>query len=121
MILVDTSMWVDHLRSGNKTLVRLLLGEQVMTHPFVIGELACGHLSNRQTILELLGTLPRVGVLDHDEVMGFVEMQRLWGSGIGWVDAHLLASALLGGAKLWTRDRALLVAATRLEVARRGT
>jgi len=121
MILVDTSVWVDHLSRGDADLASLLRDEEVICHPFVIGELACGHLRNRQTILELLGTLPRVGVLDHDEVMGFVEMQRLWGSGIGWVDAHLLASALLGGAKLWTRDRALLVAANRLEVARRGT
>jgi predicted nucleic acid-binding protein len=107
MILVDTSVWIDHLRFRNRTLISLLEREEVLTHPFVIGELACGRLRNRQQILELIGRLPATRVADHDEVLAFVERQRLFGQGIGWVDAHLLASTLLSHATLFTLDRRL--------------
>ncbi|TMQ49847.1 MAG: type II toxin-antitoxin system VapC family toxin, partial [Candidatus Eisenbacteria bacterium] len=107
MILVDTSVWIDHLRSGNRTLISLLDREEVLTHPFVIGELACGRMRNRQQILELIGRLPGARVADHEEVLAFVERDRLFGRGIGWVDAHLLAAALLSHAMLFTLDRRL--------------
>jgi predicted nucleic acid-binding protein len=119
MTLVDTSVWVDHLSRGDVVLASLLRDEEALCHPFVIGELACGGLKNRRMILDLLDTLPRAEVVDHHEVLRFVEAQDLWGSGVGWIDAHLLASALLSRAELWTRDRALRAAATRLQVARR--
>jgi hypothetical protein len=105
--LVDTSVWVDHFRSGNETLGSLLHVDQVLTHPFVIGELACGALRNRREILALLETLPSARVAGHDEVLAFVEGHRLFGRGIGWIDAHLLASALLSRARLITIDRPL--------------
>jgi predicted nucleic acid-binding protein len=107
MILVDTSEWVDHLRFRNPTLISLLEGERVFTHPFVIGELACGRIRNRHEILRLLGTLPEVTVARHDDVMTFVDSQRLSGRGIGWIDAHLLASAILSNAGLLTLDQRL--------------
>ena len=107
MILVDTSVWADHLRFGNSTLVSLLEGEQVLTHPFVIGELACGWLRHRREILRLLATLPAATVARHEDVMTFVDGRRLYGRGIGWVDAHLLASAVLSHAGLMTLDRRL--------------
>jgi predicted nucleic acid-binding protein len=107
VILVDTSVWVDHLRTGNQRLKSLLHEEQVLTHPFVIGELACGAVRNREEVLGLLKALPGAQVAEHDEVLRFIGGRRLYGRGIGWVDAHLLASALLSGAALWTFDREL--------------
>ena len=107
MILVDTSVWVDHLRQGEPLLVQSLMQTQVATHPFVVGELACGNLKNRQTVIELLQALPPVkSALDH-EVMHFIESKGLMGKGIGYIDAHLCASALISGVKLWTRDKRL--------------
>lgn len=117
MILVDTSVWVDHFRTGNRKLVGLLDEEQVLTHPFVIGELACGSLRNRAEVLALLEALPGTGLAEHREVLEFVERQRLYGRGIGWVDAHLLAAARLAGAALWTLDRPLLKVASTLAIA----
>ena len=107
MILVDTSVWVDHLRSRNRALVALLDDDRVLTHPFVIGELACGQLRNRREILELLATLPGAQVAGHEDALALVEGHRLFGRGIGWIDAHLLASTLLSHARLLTRDRRL--------------
>ncbi len=107
MILVDTSVWIDHLRVGNPRLKSLLHDEQVLTHPFVVGELACGSVRNREEILGLLRALPEARVAEHHEVLTFVESRRLSNRGIGWVDAHLLASALLSGVPLWTLDRHL--------------
>lgn len=118
MILVDTSVWVDHLRSGDPELVRLLEGERVMVHPFVIGELACGNLKNRQEVLKLLGDLPAASVATHDEVLTFIERRSLMGRGIGYVDVHLLAAvALSDDGRLWTRDRKLAVAVEKLDLA----
>ncbi len=108
MIVVDTSVWVDHLRSGDTALVALLEAREVLTHPFVIGELACGNLANRATIMALLDDLPGVTAAADEEVLFFIERHSLMGCGIGYVDAHLLAAAALSGdTRLWTRDRRL--------------
>jgi len=108
MILVDTSVWVDHLRRGDNDLVALLNTSQVLIHPFVLGELACGNLHNRSEVLALLTDLPRISEASSDEVLFFIERHALMGKGIGYVDAHLLASVTLDGyAQLWTRDQRL--------------
>lgn len=118
MILVDTSVWVDHLRSGNRRLIHLLDTEQVLTHPFVIGEIALGILPQRNLILATLRLLPAVVVATHEEVLEFIERHRLFGSGIGYVDAHLLAAVKLrAGSGLWTRDKSLRAVAERLALA----
>ena len=114
MILVDTSVWIGHLRAGSERLKSLLYEEQVLCHPFVIGELACGTLRNRQEILGALRALPAASVAEHEEVLRFLGMRRLYGRGLGWVDAHLLASALLTGCTLWTLDKPLRKAAVAL-------
>lgn len=114
MILVDTSVWVDHLRAGNPRLRSLLDEGLVLTHPFVLGELACGSLRNRREVLGLLGTLPQVGVADHDEVLALISDRRLYGSGLGWVDMHLIAGALLSDSSLWTLDHRLAAVAEAL-------
>ena len=116
MILVDTSVWVDHLREGNARLQALLRAEQVLVHPFVIGELACGNLRNRDEVLRLLEALPAARQADHRETLELVQRQHLAGLGLGWIDAHLLASSLLSEARLWTLDRRLARAATQLKV-----
>lgn len=111
MTLVDTSVWVDHLRRGNVRLASLLRNERVLCHPFVTGELACGRLRNRRELLGLLHSLPQARTVDHREALHFIDTHRLAGGGLGWVDVHVLASAVLSGASLWTLDRALLRAA----------
>ena len=112
MILVDTSVWVDHLRKGDSQLADLLERGAVVMHPFVVGEIACGSLTDRSSILELLQDLPTAVVAESEEVLGFIERHGLHGKGIGYVDVHLLASvALTEGARLWTRDKRLSVAA----------
>jgi hypothetical protein len=117
VILADTSVWVDHLRGHDATLADLLAAGRVLGHPFVLGELACGVLRQRADVLSLLGRLPQAAAASDAEALGFVERHRLMGAGIGWVDAHLLASAALTtGARLWTRDRRLAAAARRLEL-----
>ena len=108
MILVDTSVWVDHLRRGDPGLVALLERAAVVMHPFVVGEIACGSLKDRQSLLELLHDLPGAVIATDNEAMQFIERHRLFGKGIGYIDVHLLASvALTGGAQLWTRDQRL--------------
>lgn len=108
MILVDTSVWIDHLRAGDSELVALLNGSRVLMHPFVLGELACGNLHNRAEMLALLRDLPRSDIATDEEVLFFIEEQELMGRGIGYVDAHLLAAAMLAeSARLWTRDKRL--------------
>jgi len=113
-VLVDTSVWVDHLRRRNATLVELLERAQVWTHPFVIGELACGNLRQRRTILDSLAELPRVAAVTHEEVLAFVDTRRLMGRGLGWIDMHLLAAAALARLAFWTVDRRLAAAAADL-------
>jgi predicted nucleic acid-binding protein len=115
MILVDTSIWVDHLREGDAHLALMLERINVLTHPFIVGEIACGRLSDRAMVLELLESLPGAVVAHPEEVLLFIESHRLFGRGIGYVDTHLLAStALTEGASLWTRDKRLLAAASEL-------
>jgi predicted nucleic acid-binding protein len=115
-VLVDTSVWIDHLRRGNAQLVARLEHGEVESHPFIIGELACGNLRRRNEILSLLGSLARVIEAEHDEVLSLVESRRVNGRGLGWVDVHILASALLGRTTLWTLDRPLAEQARRLGV-----
>ncbi len=107
VILVDTSVWVTHLRSRHDRLVALLDAGAVLCHPFVIGELACGSIAHRSSILAPLGNLAQAPVATHDEVMGILDDHQLYGHGLGWIDAHLLASALLAGSRLWTLDARL--------------
>jgi predicted nucleic acid-binding protein len=116
-VLVDTSVWIDHLRRGNDLLADRLRGGEVWTHPFVIGELACGTLERRREILGLLAALPHTPLLDHQEALEFVEAHQLMAQGLGWVDVHLLASARLGRVSVWTLDRRLDSAARRLRLA----
>lgn len=108
MILADTSVWIDHFRNGNDRLHVLLDQHSILVHPFVIGELALGNLHRRETLLRLLRNLPQGDIASHDEVLYFIESNRLMGRGIGFIDAHLLASvALSGAARIWTFDRRL--------------
>jgi len=117
MILVDTSVWVDHLRRGDQWLAALLLDVEVVCHPMVVGELALGTLRKRAQLLEYLSALPYLPVAEHDEVLELIESRRLMGTGVGWVDAHLLASALLAGVPISTRDGVLASQAARLGIA----
>jgi hypothetical protein len=118
MILVDTSVWIEHLRIGEESLATLLNGSRVLTHPFVIGELACGNLRNRTEFLKLLEGLPRAPVASQEEVLFFVESNELMGQGIGFVDAHLLAAtAMFPASRLWTLDKRLGRVAAKLAIA----
>ncbi len=110
MILVDTSVWIEHFRTGN-ALGAFLTEGLVLTHPFVIGELACGNLRNRAKILVDLAALTPAASASDDEVMRLVDLHRLWVRGIGWIDAHLIASALITNCRLWTLDQPLKRAA----------
>ena len=114
MVLVDTSVWIDHLRKGDAELVRRLLEGSVLTHRLVIEELACGSIARRAEVLALLETLPRAPEADHGELLQFIEKRELIGTGLGAIDMHLLASAKLAHAALWTRDAALSRAASSL-------
>ena len=117
MVLVDTSIWVDHLRKPKAELVRLLEAEAVLTHSFVIGELACGTLSNRRALLYNLSRLPHVSAASDSEVLEFIERRGFMGTGVGYLDMHLLASAYLAvGVRLWTRDKNLAALADQLAV-----
>jgi predicted nucleic acid-binding protein len=121
MILVDTSVWVDHFRRGTPLLARALESSDVLMHPFVLGEIACGNLSNRSEILRLLGDLPLAPVAADVEVLAFIESHALMGRGIGYVDVHLLASIVLAGnAQVWTRDRRLAAVASDIGVSYPG-
>jgi predicted nucleic acid-binding protein len=118
VILVDTSVWVDHLRAGDEALTRLLYDEKVLGHPFVMGEIALGSLPQRDLVLANLRGLPRASVATEWETLDFIVRHRLFGQGIGYVDAQLLASArLTQGAALWTRDKQLHAVAVQLGVA----
>ena len=118
MILADTSVWVDHLRRGNSRLAVALDAQDVATHPFVIGELACGDLRDRRTVLALLHRLPSATVATNDEALAVIDKRRLMGRGLGFIDVHLLASALLSpDLDLWTFDTPLATAAARLGLA----
>ncbi|OQZ03645.1 MAG: VapC toxin family PIN domain ribonuclease [Candidatus Brocadia sp. UTAMX1] len=107
MVLVDTSVWVVHLRSGNIGLETLLSEGNVVCHPFIVGELACGNLKNRAEILSLLQTFPMAIPGEHEEVMRFLEDHTLMGKGLGYIDIHLIISAIVTGIPLWTVDKKL--------------
>jgi predicted nucleic acid-binding protein len=115
-VLVDTSVWVDHLRKRNPTLVEMLEQAQVWTHSFVIGELACGNLAQRSKVLDALAELPQAPLASHEEVIAFVEARRLMGCGLGWIDLHLLASATLAKMPFWTVDKRLSTVAAELHL-----
>ena len=117
MILVDTSVWVDHFRVGDKALTDLLLRNRVVAHPFVIGELACGNLKDRNHVLGLLANLPKAAVASEQEILLFIEKRQLMGRGIGFIDVHLLAAVFLSeDLALWTKDKRLAALAEALGV-----
>jgi predicted nucleic acid-binding protein len=117
LILVDTSVWIDHLQNSIALLADALEAEDVLVHPFIIGELACGEMKRRREVLGLLSTLPSIVVATDEETLHFIERHHLMGKGIGYIDAHLLASiTLAGSAQLWTRDKRLRVIAEKLEI-----
>lgn len=118
MILADTSVWVDHLRAGDGTLAARLDAGVILAHPFVIGELALGHLRQRDVVLDALSDLPKATVASDAEVLHFIHRHALFGRGIGYVDAHLLAAVqLTAGSALWTKDKTLHAVAARLALA----
>ena len=117
MVLVDTSVWIDHFRRGTPALERLLITGGVKCHPAVIGELACGVLRQRDTTLGLLRRLPRALLATDGEALRFLQDHRLFGQGLGWTDVHLLAAATVSGCQLWTVDRRLHEAGRRLRLA----
>ncbi len=117
MILVDTSVWIDHLHKGIPRLADALESQEVLTHPFVIGELACGELKKRREVLDLMAVLPSSILATEEEALRFIESHRLMGKGIGYIDVHLLTSVMLTGlAELWTRDKRLAAIAARLRI-----
>ncbi|MCD6186199.1 MAG: type II toxin-antitoxin system VapC family toxin [Deltaproteobacteria bacterium] len=114
MVLVDTSVWVNHLRGGDKLLEKLLINGDVVCHSFIIGELACGNIKNQKEIISLLQALPKASSIEFEEFLYFIEENQLNGKKIGFVDIHLLASAQLDQIKLWTEDKRLKKAAIEL-------
>jgi predicted nucleic acid-binding protein len=116
MVLVDTSVWIQHFRQGQPVLANRLADGHVLIHPFVSGELACGSLKNRAEILFDLHALPQATLASNVEVFSLIEDRRLWGRGLGWIDLHLLASALLSDCRFWTLDKRLSHAATELRL-----
>jgi len=116
MVLVDTTIWIDHFNKTNAGLVSLLNSAKVCIHPFIIGELACGNIYNRTEILDLLNALPMVDPALDEEVLTLVENRKLYGIGLGFIDVHLLAAALINNVKIWTGDKALNKAAANLGV-----
>jgi hypothetical protein len=122
VVLVDTSVWVDHLRRGDELLQDLLDKDRVLAHPFVVGELGLGSIPQRAETLLQLFRLPEANVARHDDVMELVDHEHLYGVGLSYVDAHLLAATrLTPGATLWTRDKRLSAAAEKLLIAARIT
>lgn len=116
-VLVDTSVWIDHLRRSSARLVELLGARRVLIHPFVVGELACGSLRSRDELIDQLLTLPQVTTANNDEAMQLLESHKLYGKGLSWVDVHLLASATITRCSIWSADKALANAAEGLELA----
>ena len=117
MILLDTSVWVEHFRNRASAAAAVLEKGAVLVHPYVVGELACGNLARRAEVLALLRSLPNVTVATDDEVLAFIDSRQIAGRGIGYIDAHLLASAFLENTRLWTLDPRLAEVATQLGVA----
>ena len=120
MILADSSVWINHLIVENPQLVSLLDQDQILIHPMVIGELACGNMRDRSSVMRLLRRLPGIPTATHDEVFFLIENHQMMGRGIGFIDAHLLAAAVMSAqTQLWTNDRRLMVLASELGVAYR--
>ena len=118
MILIDTSVWIEHLRKGNRALAHLLNNNQVLIHPFVIGEIACGTLADRDEVLARLKDLPALPKADESETLYCIERHQLMGLGLGYIDVHLLAATLLAPpTRLWTRDNRLKAAVKKMNVA----
>lgn len=117
MVLVDTSIWIDHLRNRNSNLMELLEQGDVVIHPWIIGELACGNLTNRRELLLLFRSLPSVRVATDEEVFQLMEGRKLFGKGIGWVDIHILAASLIEDIRFWTGDKRLKKIANSLKIA----
>lgn len=116
MVLVDTSVWVSHLRHGNSRLQKLLQESKVVSHPFIVGELACGNISNRFEITSLMQSLPILDVAENEELLLFIEHKKMMGTGLGFVDVHLMAAAMLAGIPLWTHDKKLKQACSHLNI-----
>lgn len=117
-VLVDTSVWIEFIRFGNPHLSQLLNDGHVLMHDMVVGEIACGSASNRSERLEVMNSLPKIHKAGHSEVLKFIDTHQLYGCGVGYVDNHLLAACLLqGDCSLWSRDKRLIAAATRLGIA----
>jgi predicted nucleic acid-binding protein len=121
MVLVDSSVWIGHFRDGQPELADLLTDGLVFMHPFIRGELACGNLKNRLTLLSDLSALPPAQLASDADVLHLVNVRRLWGRGLGWVDVHLLAAALVSGCRFWTLDKRLNTAASELALSYRHT
>jgi predicted nucleic acid-binding protein len=117
VVLVDTSIWIDHFRSSNALLCDLLESHLVFMHPFVLGELACGNLKNRSEIIALFHALPAAKKVHDDELLFFIEKNQLMGRGIGLIDSHLLASCQISACRLWTNDKRLKAMAEKLNIA----
>jgi predicted nucleic acid-binding protein len=117
MVLIDTSVWIDHFNHSDTNLVVLLNENEAATHPFVIGELACGNLKNRKLIFSLLNALPSIQEISKDEFYLFLDQHRLFGTGLSYIDIHLLASALISNCSIYTRDKILLASAIKLKIA----
>ncbi len=116
MILVDTSVWITHFREGVSHLEELLMNTSVVIHPYIIGELACGNLKNRNEILSLLKNLPHVKMAENSEILKFIEEKQIMGLGIGLIDVHLLVSTLLSNVLFWTYDKKLANFASKLKI-----
>ena len=117
MVLVDTSVWIEYFRKGHARLEELLNNTDVSIHPFIIGELACGTIKNREEILNLLQTLDSSPEISLQEILRFIEMNKLQGKGIGFIDVNLLASSLLSDCRLWTNDKKLHNIAQKMGIA----
>ncbi len=117
MILVDTSVWINHFRFCSPLLVKLLDQQRVLLHPFILGEIACGNLTQRKEIISLLHVLPTVQTADHDDILYFIDQHNLMGRGVGLVDVHLLASCMIERCPIWTADKRLKAVAQELETA----
>lgn len=117
MILVDTSVWIEHFRYGEQRLAKHLAEGLVLMHPWIAGELACGNLKNRQSVLSDLRALPSARLASDEDVLSMIEGRRLWGRGLAWIDIHLLVSCLLSSCPLWTFDKRLDLAARHLGIA----
>lgn len=116
MVLVDTSVWIDHLRNSNSALIELLKDGKICCHPFIKGELACGNIKNRENFFELLDNLYFLNLVTEKEALFFLNKNQLHGKGLGWIDIHLLASSLMNNVKLFTLDKRLKQTANEFEL-----